>query len=139
MKARKLIILFDGDCGFCNSWVKFIISRDPKNKFKFAPIRSSIAKELILELKEHNLNLENLDSIILIENKQIYTHSTAVLRILKHLDGLNWLYIFILIPKILRDLVYKLVSRNRHRLSCSLPDENLKKQNENLKNRFLDL
>lgn len=106
------IILFDGVCNFCNSSVNFIIEHDQKGYFKFAPLQSEIGKSLI-----EKFGLNEVDSIILVEDDKAYTHSTAALKFIKHLDGIwSWAYIFIIIPRPIRDFFYKLFAANRYRL-----------------------
>ena len=77
-------------------------------------------------------------SIILIDdNNQIYTQSTAALKIAKHLDGAWKLgYGFIIVPTFLRNAVYKFIARNRYKWlgkseSCWVPTPELR-------NKFLD-
>jgi predicted DCC family thiol-disulfide oxidoreductase YuxK len=116
------IILFDGVCNFCNSSVNFIIEHDQKGYFKFAPLQSEIGKSLV-----EKFGLSDVDSIILVENEKAYTHSTAALKFIKHLDGIwKFAYIFIIIPRPVRDFFYKLFAKNRYRLfgkkeACMLP------------------
>ncbi|HEY6172604.1 MAG TPA: DUF393 domain-containing protein, partial [Candidatus Kapabacteria bacterium] len=95
------IILFDGVCNFCNSSVNFIIDRDAANYFKFGALQSDEGQTL---LKKHNQSTDSFDTLILIEGDGLYTRSTAALRIAKKLSGL-WplFYIFIILPKFLRD------------------------------------
>lgn len=118
------IILFDGVCNLCNSSVNFIINRDRTDYFKFGALQSEEGTAL---LKKYHLNTDVFDTLILIENDRIYTRSTAALRIAKKLSGF-WplFYIFIIIPKILRDPIYKVVSNNRYKIfgkkeSCRFP------------------
>ena len=106
------IILFDGVCNFCNSSINFIIERDKKGYFKFAPLQSEIGKEFV-----ERFGLNDVDSIILVEDEKAFAHSTAALKIVKHLGGiLSWAYIFIIIPRPIRDFFYKLFAKNRYRL-----------------------
>ena len=117
------IVLFDGLCNLCNGSVQFIIRRDPKACFKFASLQSDIGNSL---LEEYNIP-RNTDSFILIENGKYYQRSTAALRVCKHLKGF-WkvFYIFIIVPRPVRDLVYWFVSKNRYKWfgkqdSCMMP------------------
>ena len=106
------VILFDGVCNFCNSSVNFIIEHDKKGYFKFAPLQSEIGKTLV-----DKFGLNDVDSIILVEDGKAYTHSTAALKFIKHLDGIwSWAYIFVVIPRPIRDFFYKLFAKNRYRL-----------------------
>ena len=127
------ILLFDGVCNLCNSSVQFVIKRDPKSKFRFAALQSEEGKQL---LEYYNLPVEDIFSVILIEGEKVYTRSTAALRMLKHLGG-GWslFYFFIIIPRPIRDIVYKFIARNRYKWfgqkdSCMIPTPELQ-------NRFL--
>ena len=118
------IILFDGVCNFCNSSVNFIIDRDTTNYFKFGALQSDEGQTL---LKKHNQSTDSFDTLILIEDDTLYTRSTAALRIAKKLSGL-WplFYVFIIIPKFLRDPIYNLIAKNRYKMfgkkdTCRFP------------------
>src|SRR5699024_12624098 len=73
------IILFDGDCNFCDKSVQFIIKRDPKGFYKFASLQSEIGQKLI---KQHNIPA-NLDSFILVTDEKWYAKSSAALHVCK--------------------------------------------------------
>jgi len=125
------IVLFDGDCNFCDASVQFIIKRDPSTHFYFASLQSEIGQEL---LKKHMVPAE-VDSLVLVENDKAYIKSSAALRIAKKLDGLwHLLYIFILVPRKLRDYVYDFFSSNRIKWfgkkddRCALPSPDVRKR-----------
>lgn len=46
---NKSIVLIDGVCHLCQGLIRFIIPRDPKAKFLFAPLQSEIAAKLMSE------------------------------------------------------------------------------------------
>lgn len=125
------ILLFDGVCNFCNGSVNFIIERDAKNYFKFAPIQSDVAQNL---LEKHNIDKAATDSVILVENEKAYTHSTAALRVARKLDGAwSWFYVLIVVPKFIRDFFYKLFALNRYRLfgkteACMIPTPEIREK-----------
>ena len=126
MSQNKKIILFDGVCNFCNFWVNFIIDRDKKDVFRFAPLQSDFAKEKLEKFKIDNLKLE---SVILIEDEKMYSKSTAALMIAKELSGsVKILFPLIVFPKFLRDFIYDLVATYRYnffgkREICRIPTE----------------
>jgi predicted DCC family thiol-disulfide oxidoreductase YuxK len=125
----KPVIFFDGVCNLCNASVQFIIKRDSKESFLFSSLQSDAAQAILLQNKLENLDF---DTIILLEDGIIYDKSTAILKILRKLSGLYKLgYIFIVVPKFIRDFVYKIISKNRYkwfgkRDSCMIPTEELK-------------
>jgi predicted DCC family thiol-disulfide oxidoreductase YuxK len=110
--AQHSIILFDGVCNLCNAAVQFIIRRDDSNHFLFASMQSERGKKI---LAENNLSSNEMSSFILFENGKVYDRSTAVLRIARKLNG-SWrfLYSFIVVPKFIRDGIYRIISKNRY-------------------------
>ncbi len=118
------IVLFDGVCNFCNASVNFVIERDKAGYFKFAPLQSEIGEELVAR---HGIDTADTDSVIVVENDRAYTHSSGALRIAKQLDGIwSWTYALIIVPKPIRDLVYRVFAKYRYRLfgrqdACMMP------------------
>lgn len=127
------LILFDGVCNLCNNSVQFVIKHDTKQQFRFASIQSDLGQKV---LQQYGLSTTKINTVVLLNNNQIYTHSTAALHIAQQLGGLWQLASLALyIPKPLRDAVYTFVAQNRYRWfgkqeSCWLPTPELK-------NRFL--
>jgi len=120
------IILFDGLCNLCNGSVRFIIKRDRLGVFKFASLQSEVGQSLLKQFCFHN---KDTDSIVYIKDDKCLIRSSAVLNILKDLGGIWRLwYMFIIIPKFLRDFVYNAVAKSRYKIfgkreSCMIPSE----------------
>ncbi|MCK5637664.1 MAG: DUF393 domain-containing protein [Flavobacteriaceae bacterium] len=113
LSNKKPIILFDGVCNLCNGSVQFILKHDCKKQFLFASLQSDAAAKLLLQLNNKN---NELKSLILIEGNKIYKKSDAVLKIARRLDPFwNVFYVFKIIPKALRDMVYNIVAKNRYK------------------------
>lgn len=107
------IVVFDGECNFCSSIVAFVIKRDGRGVFRFAPFQSEAGRSL---LEEHGVRGDYFDSFILIDEGRLYTRSEAALRLWRKLGGLwSLTYAFIVVPGFVRDAVYDLVARNRYR------------------------
>jgi predicted DCC family thiol-disulfide oxidoreductase YuxK len=106
------LVLFDGVCNLCSSSVQFILRRDKKKQFLFASLQGKKGQEV---LQQYKLETNNFNSFILLEDGNIYTRSTAVLRMMKRLGG-GWklLYAFIIIPPYIRDAVYNVIAHNRY-------------------------
>jgi predicted DCC family thiol-disulfide oxidoreductase YuxK len=125
------IVLFDGVCHLCSSSVSFIIRRDRRGRFKFAPLQSPAGQEL---LRQHRLSPDGLDTFVLLEAGKAYTRSTAALRVAKQLCGLWPLaYLLIGVPKWMRDAVYNVVAKNRYkwfgkREACMMPTAEVKER-----------
>ncbi len=98
---HERVIVFDGVCNWCNAWINFTIDHDPQGKFKLGTLQSVQAKQILQELQ---LSTDDFETFLLLEQTRVFTKSTAALRIARHLSGL-WplLYLFILIPRPLRD------------------------------------
>jgi len=118
------IVLFDGTCAFCEGSVTFIARRDPAGYFRFGASQSSQAARV---LAAYGLTPDTARSLVLIENGQAYVRSTASLRIAARLT-FPWslLRAGLLVPRPLRDGVYRVVAAIRHRLAgaanaCELP------------------
>ncbi|MEK4472699.1 thiol-disulfide oxidoreductase DCC family protein [Paenibacillus sp. FSL R7-0048] len=127
----KSIVLIDGVCHLCQGVVRFIIPRDPEAKFLFAPLQNEIAAKL---MKESGLQPGQLNTVILLENGVYYTESAAVLRIARKLR-FPWpaAYVFILVPRPLRNALYRYVAKNRYRWfgrdeQCMLPTPEIKRR-----------
>lgn len=127
----KSVVLIDGVCHLCQGLIRFIIPRDPDAKFLFAPLQSEISETL---LSPSGITPGQLNTVVLIENGEYYTQSAAVLRIARRLR-FPWpiAYIFILVPRPLRDGLYRLVARNRYRWfgrdeQCLLPTPEIRKR-----------
>ncbi|MGN1400349.1 MAG: thiol-disulfide oxidoreductase DCC family protein [Bacillus sp. (in: firmicutes)] len=119
------IILFDGECNFCSKTVQFILKRDRSAFFQFSSLQGSTGQALL----QKNQLPNDLQSIVYIEDSKVYTESDAALRISRHLDGWWWkaASIFRLLPRPLRDPVYRFIARNRYKWwgkaeSCRLPN-----------------
>lgn len=128
MKGGQQIVFFDGICNLCNSFVQFIIKRDPAARFRFASLQSEAAREII---QESELSADNLSTVVYRKEGRYYFKSSAVLHVLKDIGhGWSLLYGFILIPKGIRDWLYDRLARNRYRLfgkrhECMLPTPDL--------------
>jgi len=99
---EKLFVLYDGSCGFCHGFIKFILSEN-KNafNFRFSPLQDKQANTIVVK-----------------EGEIVLTKSQAVIRVLKSLGGYWKVLGFIIsfIPTRLCDAVYSLIARVRHRL-----------------------
>lgn len=125
-KLPERLVFYDGDCGFCNSSVQFILNKR-KKEFYFTPLQSELAKTL---LSRHEIEI-NLDTIYYAYRGKIYERSTAALNICKGLKGLYpMMMIFIVLPRFIRDAVYNAIAKRRHRLKagyCAIPTPEEKK------------
>lgn len=122
------IVMFDGECNFCDSSVQFIIKRDPNGYFKFAALQSDVGSQL---KEKYNIS-HNIDSFILIEDNKVYKFSDGALRVCRNLKGFwSYLYLLIVIPRPIRNSVYRFIAKNRYRWfgkkeSCMIPSPDVR-------------
>ena len=125
------ILLFDGVCNLCSGSVQLIIRRDPEARFRFASLQSEVGQRYLEELQ---VDRDAVDSVILVEGGRWYKESDAALRIARLLGG-PWkaMGILRLLPRPLRDRLYRFIARHRYRWfgkreSCWLPTPELRER-----------
>jgi predicted DCC family thiol-disulfide oxidoreductase YuxK len=123
------VILFDGVCNLCNKSVLFVIARDSRGLFRFAPLQGSFAQQRLQQASQPSLQQS---SVVLLDNGRVFYRSEAVLRIARQLPW-PWplLYGCIVVPRVLRDAAYNLLARHRYRLfgkqdECMVPTPELR-------------
>lgn len=126
----KKIILFDGVCNLCDSFVQFIIKRDKEDLFRFVPLQSELGESII---KHIGIDTSKIDSIILYEPGTAYYYKAqAAIRIAKYLGGIySLLGLFSVLPNGISNIVYDYIARNRYKWygkkeSCMIPTPELK-------------
>ena len=48
----RALLLYDGVCALCNGVVQFLIKRDKLDGFRFAPLQSSLGREVLARVRE---------------------------------------------------------------------------------------
>lgn len=119
------IIVFDGVCALCNGWVDFLLARDRCQRYRFAAMQSPAGRRL---LATHGLDPDDPASFLLLDGQGAHTDTDAIARVLSGLGG-GWRVAALgrLLPRAMRDRLYRVVARNRYRLSgrrdaCRMPD-----------------
>jgi len=118
-------VFYDGVCNLCDATIRFILPRDSRGNLRFASLQGEYARAI---LARHGIsNASEPESIVYVENDRPYLRSDAVLRIARSLD-FPWSFaaIFLIVPRVCRDVVYRWVARNRYRWfgkkeTCLLP------------------
>lgn len=125
------VILFDGVCNLCNASVLFVIDRDPRGHFAFAPLQSPEATQ-ILCARGYTAGPPELASVLLVRGDRVYERSTAALRVSRKLSGAwSFMAAFLIVPRPVRDAVYDWIARNRYRWfghedACRIPTPELR-------------
>jgi len=123
------VLLYDGNCGFCAESVQLVLRHDRRRTLRFAPLQGKFGRAVLAGHPE----LEGIDSMAWVERERtsgasrVLVRSDAGLRIAGYLGG-PWRLAILgrLIPRIVRDRIYDLIARHRHRLmgsgsSCLVP------------------
>ena len=129
--APGAVILFDGECAFCEASVRFIARHDPAHYFRFGASQSPKGTAL---LASYGLTREMTRSIVLIEDDRVYLRSTASLRIAGRLTA-PWRLasVFLYVPRPLRDAAYAGVAAVRRRFAgrsnaCEVPPAEIRER-----------
>jgi predicted DCC family thiol-disulfide oxidoreductase YuxK len=112
-KADLPVIIYDGNCKLCQRAVRFLNYSDAGSGIKFIPSSDPSSEPL---LTEYAISKETAGkTVIFVENKKVYTKSAAIIKALQKRGGL-WRIsgIFLLIPPIIRNLIYDWIARRRN-------------------------
>ncbi|NEO31866.1 MAG: DUF393 domain-containing protein [Symploca sp. SIO3C6] len=120
---KESIFFYDGDCGFCNATVLFLLERTNLTSLLFCPLQSEYAENFF---SEHGYQQPDLTTAYLLSNGRLYQKSSAVLRGITLAEGaVRHLGIFLAIPSFIRDGVYDFIASVRKQIhlgksSCCL-------------------
>jgi predicted DCC family thiol-disulfide oxidoreductase YuxK len=114
---QRPLLVYDGDCGFCSRAVQFILRHERRHDLQFVPRDSEFGKEL-----RRRFHLEAVESMLWIDGDRALIESSAVLSSGKYVGGI-WAVLSklaMLVPSSLRNWAYRLIARNRRRLSSGM-------------------
>jgi predicted DCC family thiol-disulfide oxidoreductase YuxK len=131
--GNRLLVVFDGNCGLCNGWVRWLLRRDRHDRLRFAASSSSLVADL---LAQHSQLLPpgQIPGTVLVfrdpcrPNQKVWSRFAAVRIVLNELPG-PWPALSRVlggIPGFLSDPAYRLVARWRYRIwgrldHCPIP------------------
>lgn len=112
--AAGPIIVFDALCVLCSANAQFVLRHDRRGHFRLASMQGEVGSALY---RRFGIEPADPETLIVVDGDQALRDSDAVLAIYANL-GWPWrmLGMFRLVPRALRDPVYRLVARNRYRL-----------------------
>jgi predicted DCC family thiol-disulfide oxidoreductase YuxK len=110
------LLVYDGSCGFCSRSVQFILRHEHSHDLLFVTRDSPLGQEL-----RRHFQLEAVESMLWIAGDDAAIESGAVLRAARYLGGVwsGLAAIGSLVPSALRNWGYRLIARNRRRLSSA--------------------
>jgi predicted DCC family thiol-disulfide oxidoreductase YuxK len=105
------VLIYDGDCNLCASIVGFVLPRDRRGRVRLAARQSEAGRQL---LQEAGCPGESAATVVLVESGGCHVRSEAGLRLVRYLP-FPWPLLTVLrgVPRVLRDLIYDWVARNR--------------------------
>lgn len=130
--VNKQVILYDGVCNFCNSWVDLVLKIDSKKSFTFCALQSDSGKDI---LEFIGRDREDLSSVVYVKRLDmsdgwkeridgsnrdkcmVYMKSDAALYVAEDLGVPSLLVrlVVMLVPRVIRDGIYDIVASNRYR------------------------
>ena len=119
----KYYVFYDGESGFCNFWVHWILKRDNKDQFLFAALQGEFGQKF---LGDRNLELKDLDTLYLWKPDEYYLRkSHAVFKISEILGGVyQFISLLRFLPTFITDFFYDQIAENRKSLAtqaCEIP------------------
>jgi predicted DCC family thiol-disulfide oxidoreductase YuxK len=125
----RALLLYDGVCALCNGVVQFLMKHDRLDRFRYAPLQSSLGREVLARFDIHAFP----DGVMLLTDaltpaEHLYQRSDAVAGALQRLSS-PWRLagrVLRLVPRPVRDWGYGIVARFRYRLfgrydTCPIP------------------
>ncbi len=126
----RLLVIYDGYCGFCNRSIRWFIQRDKNDRLRFTPSESPLVAALLARFNFGALSPNTLLVVLHpgLPDERLLVRTTGIVAMLRELPR-PWPTISVLlriVPRPLRDLVYRFVARIRYRIwgkyaSCPLP------------------
>ena len=114
LKPGERVVIYDGQCKLCNGWVNFLLRHDKRHSVRLSPVQSEAGKALSTWA---GMSPENVNTIVLIDNENVYKRSDAIFRVMSFLPqpwrAFSALRVF---PLKFRDACYNLIALNRYKI-----------------------
>ncbi len=109
----KPLIVFDGLCVLCSANARFVLNHDRRAHFRLTTAQGPLGEALY---RHYGLATGDYETMLLVDRGRLLTESDAAIAIAR---GLGWPWRAAaaarIVPRPLRDAVYRLVARNRYR------------------------
>lgn len=118
------VLFYDDRCGFCSATVRFVLRHETAHDLRFASLHGRLAARVLA-----GAGPGPVDTVVWYNpvDNTVRVRSDATLEIARYLGG-AWRVAVIgrVVPRFIRDGMYDLVARHRHRLpfgheACHVP------------------
>ncbi|WP_291957767.1 thiol-disulfide oxidoreductase DCC family protein [Chelatococcus sp.] len=124
VEAPDGLMVFDGVCNFCSAQVQLLLRLDTSGAIRFTAIQSPYGQYL-----SARFGIDPLDpsTFLFFDKGRALEKSDAAIAIIRRLPRpWRWLRALRVIPRPLRDAIYRCIARNRYRLlgrreTCLVP------------------
>ena len=155
-----MILLFDGVCLLCSTFVHFLLDHNADQRIHFCALQSEPGKDILTRrglpfdaptrlvarsthvwwtapLIRHGLPLD-VSTVVLIDECGAHVRSSAALRTLRHCGApYCFLYALAALPRPLRDFGYRMVAASRYRLFGKDDGSACRRMTKAMRARFL--
>ena len=132
LSYKHPVLFFDGSCRLCHWSVLWVLRYERTNGIFFSALESAVGIQMLKYLSARAYELP--DSIILVENGQVFMEGQAIFGLVPHLVW-PWkiLTIFSIFPSFIPNTLYRWIARNRYQWfgryeNCPVPGPELEKR-----------
>jgi predicted DCC family thiol-disulfide oxidoreductase YuxK len=135
---HRMLVVFDGECGFCNGAIRWLLKRDRSDRLRFAPSSDPVVAEILashgyVAAGNPQTNEKATDTILVLREvgtpvEDLLVRSNAILACLRALPQpwRIWATLLRLFPRPIRESAYRFVAANRYRVAgrydvCPMP------------------
>ncbi|MEO6078780.1 MAG: DCC1-like thiol-disulfide oxidoreductase family protein [Steroidobacteraceae bacterium] len=113
MSPTDRLMVFDGLCHVCSGWAGFIARHPVIPPFRLVAMQSEEGRTLLMA---HGIDPDDPSTFLVIDSGRVYRESEGAIHVVTVLGG-AWRCFSIarVIPRDLRDSMYRLLARNRYR------------------------
>ena len=123
------VAVMDGQCALCTFGARLIAKLDKRQRVRICPVESDLGSAL---LAHHGIDPADPESWLFLEDGHSWVSFDAWIKVGESVGGIgNLMRIFWIVPRPIRDWIYRRIARNRIAVFgrsdlCALPDDNLR-------------
>ncbi len=111
---KDTVVFYDGDCGFCNRSVQFILDHEKTAEIQFCALQSNSAIQFF---ESNQFGKPDLSTFYFWNGYELLNRSSGALAVVGYLKfPYRLAVVFKIVPRFIRDAVYNAIAKRRHRL-----------------------